>query len=89
MVELNRQLAPEREKKLTVRNGFPPELSDRMDVAVLRVLREVLVNVCRHSDARRVEVALLKDYNRVRAKVTDDGRASTRTTVAPGARVLP
>ncbi|MDQ3590614.1 MAG: hypothetical protein M3392_10325 [Actinomycetota bacterium] len=74
MVELNRQLAPEREKGLTVRNGFPPELPDGMDVAVLRVLREALVNVRRHSYARRVEVALLKDYNRVRVKVTDDGR---------------
>ena len=78
MVELNRQLAPEREKRLTVRNGFPPELPDRMDVAVLRVLREALVNARRHSDARRVEVALLKDFNRVRAKVTDDGRGSNQ-----------
>jgi signal transduction histidine kinase len=78
VVELNRQLAPEREKRLTVRNGFPPELPDRMDVAVLRVLREALVKVRRHSDARRVEVALLKDFNRVRAKVTDDGRGSNQ-----------
>ncbi len=74
MVELNRQLAPERGKRLTGRNGFPPEFPDEMDVAVLRVLREALVNVRRHSDARRVEAALLEDYNRVRAKVTDDGR---------------
>jgi signal transduction histidine kinase len=43
-------------------------------VAVLCVLQEALVNVRRHPDARRVEVVLLKDHNRVRAKVTDDGR---------------
>ncbi len=35
---------------------------------------EALVNVRRHSDARRVGVVLLEDFNRVRAKVTDDGR---------------
>ena len=84
LVELNRQLAPEREIKLTVRDGFPPELPDGMAVAVLRVLREALVNVRRHSDARRVEVVLLKDQNRAQAQVTDDGRGFDPASVREG-----
>ena len=83
MVELNRHLAPEREKRLTVRNGSPPELPDGMDVAVLRVLREALVDVRRHSYARRVGVTLLEDYNKVRAKVTDNGRGFNRDYSSP------
>ena len=84
LVELNRQLAPEREIRLTVRDGFPPELPDGMDVAVLRVLREALVNVRRHSDARRVEVVLLKDRNRVKAEVADNGRGFDPASVREG-----
>ena len=83
MVELNRQLAPEREKRLAVRNNFPPELPDGMDVAVLGVLREALVNVRRHPDARRVEVHSFRDHNRVRAKVTDDGRGFNQDYSSP------
>ena len=84
LVELNRQLAPEREIKLTVRDGFLPELPDGMDVAVLRVLREALVNVRRHSDARRVGVVLSKDQDRVKAEVTDDGRGFDPASVREG-----
>jgi signal transduction histidine kinase len=84
LVELNRQLAPEREIRLTVRDGFPPELPDGMDVAVLRVLREALVNVRRHSDARRVEVVLVKDRNRVKAEVADNGRGFDPASVREG-----
>ena len=66
-----------------MRNGFPPELPDGTDVAVLRVLREALVNVRRHSDARRVGVVLLEDPNRVSAKVTDDGRGFDQDYSSP------
>jgi signal transduction histidine kinase len=84
LVDLNRQLAPEREIRLTVRDGLPPELPDGMDVTVLRVLQEALVNVRRHSDARRVGVVLLKDRDRVRAEVTDDGRGFDPASVREG-----
>jgi signal transduction histidine kinase len=84
LVELNRQLVPEREIRLTVRDGLPPELPDGMDVAVLRVLREALVNVRRHSDARRVEVVLVKDRNRVKAEVADNGRGFDPASVREG-----
>ena len=53
LVELNRQLTPEREIMLTVRDGFPSELPGAADVELLRVLQEALVNVRRHSCALR------------------------------------
>jgi signal transduction histidine kinase len=84
LVDLNRQLAPEREIRLTVRDGFPPELPNGMDVAVLRVLREALVNIRRHSDARRVEVVLSNDRDRARAEVTDDGRGFDPASIREG-----
>ena len=84
LVELNRQLAPEREISLKVRAGFPPGLPDGTDAEVLRVLREALVNVRRHSNARRVEVVLLKAQDKMKAEVTDDGRGFDPASVREG-----
>lgn len=84
LVEFNRQLAPEREITLVVQGSLPPELPQDPGVQVLRVLREALVNVRRHSDARRVEVALCKKRNRMRASVEDDGRGFDPASVREG-----
>ena len=84
LVELNRQLTPEREIRLSVRDGFPPELAGAADVDLLRVLQEALVNTRRHSDARRVEVILSADDREVRAEVTDDGLGFDPATVREG-----
>ncbi len=84
LVELNRQLAPEREIGLTVCDGFPPQLPDGVDVEVLRVLREALVNIRRHSDSRRVEVVLSNDRDKARAEIADDGRGFDPASVREG-----
>jgi signal transduction histidine kinase len=84
LVELNRQLAPDREISLTVRDGFPPELPDDADVELLRVLQEALVNVRRHSAAPRVEVILSAERRRMRAEVADDGRGFDPASVREG-----
>jgi PAS domain S-box-containing protein len=73
LVELNRQLTPEREITLTVQDGFPPELPDGLGVEVLRMLREALVNIRRHSDAQRVEVVLSNSHDKAWVEVADDG----------------
>ena len=73
LVELNRQLTPEREILLTVCDGFPSKLPGAADVELLRVLQEALVNVRRHSGARRVEVVLCAGKRKVQAEVADDG----------------
>ncbi len=84
LVELNRQLTPEREISLTVRDGFPSELPDGADVELLRVLQEALANVRRHSAARRVEVILCAQRRRMRAEVADDGRGFDPASVREG-----
>jgi PAS domain S-box-containing protein len=84
LVELNRQLTPEREIRLVVREGFPPELPDGADVGLLRVLQEALVNARRHSAARGVEVILSAERRGVRAEVADDGRGFDPASVREG-----
>jgi PAS domain S-box-containing protein len=84
LVELNRQLTPERAITLTVADGFPPELPGAADVELLRVLQEALVNARRHSDARCVEVTLSVDRREVRAEVADDGLGFDPSSVRKG-----
>jgi PAS domain S-box-containing protein len=84
LVELNRQLTPEREITLTVQAGFPPQLPDDLGVEVLRLLREALVNSRRHSDARRVEVVLSNSRDKARVEVADDGRGFDPASIRTG-----
>ncbi len=74
LVELNRQMEPEREMALAVDEGFPEELPETLSLEVLRIVQEVLVNVRRHSDARRARVSLSVGVGEVCASVSDNGR---------------
>jgi PAS domain S-box-containing protein len=85
LVELNRQLTPERKIGLIIEKGFPEELPGEANVELLRVLQEALTNVRRHSGASNVEVRLQRQGEALVAGVIDDGRgfdsASTRAGV--------
>jgi PAS domain S-box-containing protein len=85
LVELNRQLKPERDIALVIEEGFPKVLPAEVSVELLRVLQEALTNARRHSRARNVEVGLRTEGEAVLAGVIDDGRgfdlASTRAGV--------
>ena len=74
LVELNRQLTPEREIALRIEEGFPERLPGEMGVELLRVLQEALANIRRHSGATNVEVSLRTEGEAVLAGVFDDGR---------------
>jgi PAS domain S-box-containing protein len=84
LVELNRQLTPEREIRLTVRDGFPPGLPDDADVELLRVLQEALANARRHSGAKSVEVKLRMEAQQILVEVIDDGRGFDPASVREG-----
>jgi signal transduction histidine kinase len=73
LVEVNRKLTPEREIALIIGDGFWGTFSPEIGVELLRILREVLTNVRRHSGARNVEVRLRAEREMVIAEVTDDG----------------
>jgi signal transduction histidine kinase len=84
LVELNRQLAPERKIALMIQEGFPEELPGEVSVELLRVLQEALTNARRHSRATSVEVSLRTEGDAVLAGVIDDGRGFDPTSTRAG-----
>ncbi len=85
LVKLNRQLTPEREIVLVIEEGFPKVLPADVGVELLRVLREALINVRRHSGASKVEVRLrMEGEEKLVAEVSDDGRGFDPALVRPG-----
>jgi signal transduction histidine kinase len=85
LVDLNRQLTPERKIALMIDEEFPKALPAEVSVELLRVLQEALTNARRHSRARDVEVKLRMEGREVAVEVIDDGMgfdpASTRAGV--------
>ena len=51
-----------------------PEVSEPMRSVVYRAVREVLVNVTRHAEARNVQITMERTGRKVRVTVVDDGR---------------
>jgi PAS domain S-box-containing protein len=84
LVELSRQATPERKVRLVVEKGFPVGLSGEEGVELLRVLREALTNVRRHSGAKNVEVKLQVEDQQLLAEVADDGRGFDPASVQAG-----
>jgi signal transduction histidine kinase len=74
LVRLNRQLAPQLDIELSVEEDSLPPLSRARMAELLRILREALANVRRHSGAGRVRVAVGSLGDRLWAEVSDDGR---------------
>jgi DNA-binding NarL/FixJ family response regulator/anti-sigma regulatory factor (Ser/Thr protein kinase) len=73
LVALNRQTSPEREIKLSIEGLLPP-LPKETEVELLRIVREALVNIRRHSDASRVWVAGGASGDKLWAEVSDNGQ---------------
>ncbi len=74
IVELNRQLSPERTLKLVVDEEFPASLSGAAGIEVVRIVQEALTNIRRHSGARRATVTLGAAGDEMWIEVGDDGR---------------
>jgi signal transduction histidine kinase len=84
LVDLNRQLTPGRKTALEVEEGLPEELPRQTSVELVRVLREALVNVRRHSGAQSVEVRLRAEGGALVAEVNDDGRGFDAASARAG-----
>jgi PAS domain S-box-containing protein len=75
LVELNRRGSPPGcQIALFVEEDFSPRLPEEKRVELVRMVREALTNVGRHSEARRVRVAVGTSGSKLWAEVTDDGR---------------
>jgi signal transduction histidine kinase len=61
------------------------DLNPVVEQTVYRVADEALLNVERHSAARRVEVSLMRDGGTVRLMVRDDGQGFAADGVPPEA----
>ncbi len=73
LVELNRQMAPEREIEFSVAEDFPKDLWGVGAAEVSRVAQEALVNVRRHSGSGRAWVSLAAEDGEMVLEVSDDG----------------
>src|SRR3712207_5528083 len=73
IVELNRQLSPERTLELVVDEKFPASLSGGAGIEMVRVVQEALTNIRRHSGARRATVTLGAAGDEMWIEVEDDG----------------
>jgi PAS domain S-box-containing protein len=74
IVELNRQMVPERALELVVDERFPASISGPASLEVARIVQEALANVRRHSEAHRATVTLGTAGGEVLVEVEDDGR---------------
>jgi PAS domain S-box-containing protein len=84
LVELNRGMNPGCEYELEVGAGFPERFPEGRAKDTLRVVQEALANARRHSDARRVSVAVGTRDGSIWLEVSDDGRGFDPTTVSAG-----
>jgi PAS domain S-box-containing protein len=87
LVKLNRQSSPEREIELSI-EGLPPPLPKETQVELLRIVREALVNARRHSDARRVWIAVGTSEDKLWAEISDDGRGFDPLEAAGGIGIV-
>jgi two-component system sensor histidine kinase UhpB len=84
LVTLNKTMAPQREISLEVEDDFPRALPGPTATEMLRVVKEALANVRRHSDAERARISLRKKGGWLMAEVEDDGHGFA-AAVPPGA----
>jgi PAS domain S-box-containing protein len=88
LVELNRRRYPHTEIELSIEGGFASPLSKTAEAELLRIVREALINAHRHSEARRIRVALGASGGKLWTKISDDGRGfdPARTAVGMGTK---
>ena len=87
IVQLNRQSSPEREIESSI-EGVLPTLPHEVEVELLRIVREALANVRRHSRARHVNIAVGASGGKLWAEVSDDGRGFNPSEVNGGMGIL-
>jgi len=63
------------------KTGFEPDLPKDQATTVFRIFQEILTNILRHANARKVVVRLLQEAGSVILEVQDDGRGITESEV--------
>ena len=73
LVEEARTMNPDCEVRFEVQDGLPSEFPGEYRVELLRVVREALTNVRRHSDAEKASVLLGTEGDDLIVEISDDG----------------
>ena len=84
LIQLNRRYATGLEVELRADGDLPAGLGKNRETELLRILQEALVNVRRHSGARKVSVAVWASEDALWAEVSDDGRGFDGDVPFPG-----
>jgi PAS domain S-box-containing protein len=84
LVTLNKTMAPEREISLEVEDDFPKSLPGPTATEMLRIIKEALANVRRHSGASWARISLRRKGDWLLVEIEDDGRGFEDATL-PGA----
>jgi PAS domain S-box-containing protein len=82
LVALNKTMAPERELELRVEESFPRTLPGATATEMLRIVKEALANVRRHSGATRATISLRREEEMLEAEIEDDGHGFDATVPA-------
>ena len=88
VVEMNRKGSPGCEIELSIEGeGLPPSLGASTQAELLRIVREALANVRRHSGARHARVSAGTSEGKLWLEVSDNGRGIfPRTAAGTGTR---
>lgn len=73
--ELTEQFCKEQKLKYSFHNGDGPKpLTDHIKIFLYRSIREILINIAKHAQAKLVKVTVSRDNEDIRVTVEDDGR---------------
>lgn len=67
-------------------DGRHKELNENVSIFLFQAVRELLVNVAKHAEARHVDVSVERIENEIRICVVDDGKGFNMRSVASGGR---
>ena len=73
--ELAENFCQEQKLKVFFENSDEPKpLTDPVKILLYRFIRELLINIAKHAEAKTVQITLSKDRNNIKIAVKDDGK---------------
>jgi signal transduction histidine kinase len=75
VAELTEQFGKEQKLKIVFENTDEPKpLTDHIKILFYRSIREILINIAKHAEAKTVRVNLSRTYDKIKIVVQDDGK---------------
>jgi signal transduction histidine kinase len=75
VAELTERFGEDQKLKIIFENTDEPKpLTDHVKVLLYRSIREILINIVKHAEAKSVRLVLSKTYDKIKIVVEDDGK---------------